>query len=79
MLVRNKCTIMNTKWADLNKDGRRLERIIKQMETKMNMYPNLELAYIDRIVKLTHEKIEVVCIVTGVKKLVKKLEKKVLV
>ncbi len=70
---------MNTSWADLNKDGRRLERIIKQMDTKMKLYPDLELAYLDRLLKCTHEKREIVEIVFSVKKLVKKLEKKVLV
>ena len=66
---------MNTNWADLNRDGRRLERIIKLMETKMKDNPQLELSYIDRLIKLTHEKKEIVDTVMGVKKLVRKLEK----
>ena len=66
---------MNTNWADLNRDGRRLERIIKLMETRMKSEPVAELAYLDRLIKLTHEKREVVETVMGVKKLVRKLEK----
>ncbi len=66
---------MNTNWADLNRDGRRLERIIKHMETKYKNNPGLELAYINTLVKLTHEKREIVELVMSVKMLVKKLEK----
>ena len=60
------------------KDGRRLDRIIRQMESKIKNETNdeLKLAYIDRIIKATHEKIQVANIVLGVRKILKEGKKK---
>ena len=67
-------TIMpNTKWSDLNRDGRRLEAIIKDMNTKYWKEPNIDIkfAYSDRLLKATHEKALIADRVLGVKKLLK--------
>ncbi len=63
----------NTKWSDLNCDGRRLERIINDMETKYLKVSDvdLKLAYLDRLLKATHEKALIADRVLGVKKLLK--------
>jgi len=44
---------MNQNWTDLNKDGRRLNRIIRQLESKIKNETNddMKLAYIDRLIK----------------------------
>ena len=62
-----------TKWSDLNCDGRRLERIIHDMETKYLKVSDvdLKLAYLDRLLKATHEKTLIADRVLGVKKLLK--------
>ena len=69
---------MNQNWTDLNKDGRRLNRIIRQLESKIKNETNdeLKLAYIDRLIKCTHEKTQLVQIVLGVKEFLKKAKKK---
>ena len=62
---------MTVAWSDLNKDGQRLERIIKQCETKFNQYTqddDLRLAYLDRLLKATHQKTIVVETVLNVRK-----------
>ena len=63
----------NTKWSDLNRDGRRLEAIIKDMNTKYWKEPNIDIkfAYADRLLKATHEKALIADRVLGVKKLLK--------
>ena len=65
----------NTKWSDLNKDGRRVEGIIKQMNTvfwtQIEKNPDLALSYVDRIVKLEQVKTQLVDRVLGVKKMLK--------
>ena len=50
---------MEQNWADLNKDGRRLNRIIRQLESKIKNETNdeMKLTYIDRLIKCTHEKV----------------------
>lgn len=67
----------NTGWADLNKDGRRLEKIIKQMDTKLNKTTNtdLQFGYIDRLIKCTHEKVNIAEIVLNVKATLKEAKK----
>ena len=64
-----------TNWSDLNRDGRRLEAIIKQMNTKywklVDTKPELAFTYFDRILKATHEKVAISNIVLGVKQLLK--------
>ena len=65
---------MTIAWSDLNKDGMRLERIIKQCETKFNKYEHdddLRLAYLDRLLKATHQKTIVVETVLSVRKALK--------
>ena len=69
---------MNQNWTDLNKDGRRLNRIIRQLESKIKNESNdeMKLAYIDRIIKCTHEKSQLAQIVLGVKELLKEAKKR---
>ena len=64
---------MRTKWSDLNRDGRRLEAIIRDMNTKYWTIqdPELKLAYADRLLKATHEKVVISDRVLGVQKLLK--------
>jgi len=66
-----------TNWSDLNRDGRRMERIIKDMNTKLwkCQNPELALSYADRLFKATHTKIMIVDRVLGVKKLLKEADK----
>ena len=65
--------MVTTSWADINKDGRRLETIIKSCFTKFKntKNPMLQLAYVDRIIKATHEKVEVAKIVLRVDEVLK--------
>jgi len=79
----------NAIWSDLNRDGRRLERIIKDMHTKM--YPTEEdkdgniinidiptdlfFSYLDRLLKSTHEKVLIVDRVLAVKKILREADK----
>lgn len=67
----------NTSWADLNRDGRRMERLIRDMETKYKNTDNhdLKMAYFDRLDKATNTKMKLAEIVLGVKKLLRKAEK----
>jgi len=69
---------MEQNWADLNKDGRRLNRIIRQLESKIKNETNdeLKLAYIDRLIKCTHEKTHLAEIVLGVKEVLKEAKKR---
>jgi len=64
---------MNQNWTDLNKDGRRLNRIIRQLESKIKNETSdeMKLAYIDRIIKATHEKSQLAQIILGVKEILK--------
>lgn len=56
-------------WTDLDKEGRRLEGIIKQMNTKFHKTndPKLQLAYIDAFLKATNAKFKLIrdCIDTS--------------
>jgi len=67
----------NTSWADLNKDGRRLERIIKDMDTKQKKTTDtdLQFAYIDRLIKCTNSKVNIAEIVLNVKATLKEAKK----
>ena len=65
---------MATTWYDLNVRGRRLQRITKLMDTKMqiafeNNEPELALAYLDRLIKLEHVTAPYVEQMTGMKRL----------
>ena len=71
---------MEQTWTDLNKDGRRLNRIIRKLESKIkNEITNdeLKLAYVDRLIKVTHEKVWVANIVLGVREILKEAKKKI--
>ena len=69
---------MNDSWTDLNKDGRRLNRIIRQLESKIKNETNdeMNLAYIDRLIKCTHEKSQLAQVVLGVKEVLKEAKKR---
>ena len=65
-------------WTDLNVDGRRLENVIKwcySMIYSEQPIPGDRLGYVDRLVKLTHEKREIIETIMNVRNVVKKLEK----
>ena len=72
----------STAWSDLNKDGKRLERIIKQMDTNQKKEsikdtPNVQLqfAYIDRLIKATHLKVSIAETVLNVKGILQQAKK----
>lgn len=69
----------STTWADLNRDGRRLERIIKQMDTKQakEIDATLRFGYIDRLIKATHTKVAIAETVLNVKSVLKEAKKKI--
>ena len=57
-------------WYDLNRDGRRLESIIKQVRTRMDkedIEPSMYLAYLDRLLKATNTKVNIAETVLNVK------------
>jgi len=58
--------------------GRRLNRIIRQLESKIKheTKDEMNLAYIDRLTKCTHEKSQLAQIVLGVKEALKEAKKK---
>ena len=61
-----------TNWSDLNRDGRRLEAIIKDMNTKYwKANDDMKLAFLDRLLKATKQKAEIADRVLGVKQLLK--------
>lgn len=74
----------NVAWTNLNGDGRRLERIIRLCETEISKRiesndtdkHDIILAYIDRLIKATHQKERVVDLVMGISHLRKIAEKK---
>ena len=68
---------MSVAWTDLNVDGRRLENVIKWCYSHIYSEQPLgdRLGYVDRLIRLTHEKREIVETIMGVRKMVKKLEK----
>lgn len=68
----------NTIWSDLNKDGQRLDKIIKHMDTKQKKETNLNLqfAYIDRLIKATNQKVSLAYKVLEVERLLKLSKKR---
>jgi len=65
---------MTTPWYDLNKDGKRLESIIKQMHTKMKQCDtddpeqlSMYFAYADRLIRATGQKHSIAETVLNVK------------
>ena len=72
----------STSWYDLNRDGRRLERVIKQMETRMKKIDiedekqvALYLAYCDRLIRATATKVNIAETVLGIKALLAEAKK----
>ena len=65
----------------MDKDGRRLNRIIRQLESKIKneTKDEMKLAYIDRIIKCTHEKSQLAQIVLGVKEVLKEAKKRLII
>ena len=75
----------NTSWADLNRDGRRLEKLIKMcegmVETEAKKTPsedNRIWGYMDRISKFTSNKKEIADMVLGINKILRKSRKTVI-
>jgi len=69
----------NTSWADLNRDGRRLERMIKICEANIDSErakPTPELnriwGYMDRLSRFTTNKKDIADIVLGLNKIIRK-------
>jgi len=64
---------MRTNWDDLYTDGRRLNRIIRFLETKMKKAANDDkiIRYANAIAYLTAKKVEIVDKVLGVEFIVK--------
>ncbi len=64
-------------WTDLNKDGRRLDRLLRMLERKLKKTTDdyLIIKYCNSICYITSKKIELVNIVLGVSHLRKKVEK----
>ena len=74
--------MVGTSWFDLNKDGKRLERIIKQMETRMKLIDvnddeqvSLYLAYCDRLIRATATKVNIAETVLGIKAILSEARK----
>ena len=70
-----------SKWDNPDKEGRRLEKIIRLCETEITknlQYDNHDmiLAYIDRLIKATAQKEKLADIVLGINHLRKLAEKK---
>lgn len=58
-------------WTDLNKDGRRMEKVIKKCITEFSRKENtvdIRLAFLDRAIKATTTKQSLAITVLGVKK-----------
>ena len=71
---------MAQNWLDLDRDGRRMERICKMCETQLVIYmeaknPDLVLAFIDRLVKASTMKLAIQDLVIGFKQLRRLAEK----
>lgn len=64
---------MNSSWLDINIDGRRLNRVIRLLETKLNKATDEDtiVRYANSIAFITGKKIEIVDRVLGVKELLK--------
>ena len=69
---------MTQNWTDLNKDGKRLDRLLRMMERKLKKTIDDDkiIKYCNSICYLTSKKIELVNIVLGLDELMKKAEKK---
>lgn len=66
----------NVDWTDLNKDGRRMDAMIRKCEKWGNRYAkennaDMYFAFMDRVLKATHTKAELAEIVLNVRKVLK--------
>ena len=65
---------MTNSWDNIYTDGRRLEKIIRFCETmifKKDIDEQLKLSYIDRMIKATRQKVEIMDKVLAVEHIVK--------
>ncbi len=70
--------MVTTDWSDLNRDGKRLESLIKEMRKKSKIEGienSLYLAFIDRLIKATNAKVKIVEIVLNVDAVLKDAQK----
>jgi len=69
--------MVNTAWYDINRDGRRLDRIIKMVYTKaMNEQDHtMQMAYIDRLIKATNTKVNIAETVLNIKQILAEARK----
>jgi len=81
-LLEQKEIIHRGDWTDLNRDGKRMEALIKQLYTRVKPDPrrkykpeplndDMKIIFIGTIIKLTHEKRGIIDTVLGVKELLK--------
>lgn len=66
-------------WTDLNKDGRRMDQIIRlcmtQFKKKENPY-EMKLAFLDRLIKATQTKEKLAITVLGVRAVLEEAKKR---
>jgi len=74
--------LVGTSWYDLNRDGRRLEKLIKEMSTKANNVDwenehavSIYLSYVDRIIKASALKVNVAETVLQIKQILAEARK----
>lgn len=69
--------MVNTAWYDINRDGRRLDRIIKMMYTKAKNEEDftMQMAYIDRLIKATNAKVNIAETVLNIKQILAEARK----
>ena len=67
----------STTWADLNRDGRRMESLIKQMNTKQKKEKvmSLKFSYINTMIKATVVKVGIAETVLNVNAILKEAKK----
>lgn len=84
-LMEKKAVKKRADWTDLNQDGKRLDKIIKSMNTRIfnnsrrknKPEPLSEehyISYVNTIIRLTHEKRAIVDTVLGVNQLLKDMK-----
>ncbi len=68
---------MAKSWYDINKDGKRIDAVIKMMWSKARLAddPSLQLAYIDRVIKATNTKVGIAETVLGIKQILAEARK----
>ena len=68
---------MTSDWTDITADGRKLNRIINHMYTKILKTDDdyLKLAYIDRLIKAINSKVPLAFIMLGLDTVIRKAKK----